>query len=66
MQNLEIIEGNYNAHVNAFDRACSDNNDYRNVYETAYLNAVEYVLGQLGVEYKINSAGYITIEQEAE
>ena len=35
-------------------------------YENGYLNAIEYLLQQLGVEYKINTAGYITIEQETE
>lgn len=43
MQNLKIIEGNFNAH----------------------LNAIEYLLQQLGVDYKIDTAGYMTIEQEA-
>ena len=65
MQNLEIIEGNYNAHVNAYDHAYSDNKDYRIEYENGYLNAIEYVLQQLGVEYKIDTFGHITIEQEA-
>lgn len=66
MQNLEIIEGNYNGHVNAYDCAYSENNDYWVEYEKGYLNAIEYVLGQLGVEYKINTAGYISIGQEEE
>lgn len=66
MQNLEIIEGNYNGHVNAYECAYSENKDYWVEYEKGYLNAIEYVLGQLGVEYKINTAGYITIGQEAE
>ena len=66
MQNLEIIEGNYNAHVNAFDRAFDNNKDYRMEYENGYLTAIEYVLGQLGVEYEIDTAGYITIPEEAE
>lgn len=61
MKNLGIIEGNYNAHVNAYDRAYSENKDYRVEYENGYLSAIEYVLEQLGVEYKINTAGYITI-----
>lgn len=65
MKNLEIIEGNYNGHVNAYDYAYANNRDYMLEYEKGYLDAIEYVLGKLGVEYKINTAGYITIEQEA-
>ena len=61
MQNLEIIEGNYNAHVNAFERAF-DNNDYRMSFENGYLTAIEYFLKQFGIEYEIDVAGYITIE----
>lgn len=62
MMNLEIIEGNYNAHVNAFDRAFDNNKDNRMEYENGYLTAIEYVMQQLGVEYEIDVAGYITIK----
>ena len=62
MENLDIIEGNYNAHVNAFDLAFDNNKDYRMEYENGYLSAIEYVLGWLGVDYEIDVAGYITIK----
>ena len=65
MQNLKIIEGNYNAHLNALERAFANNKDIHMAYENGYLTAIEYVLQQLGVEYEIDDAGYITIEQEA-
>ena len=65
MENLKIIEGNYNAHVNAFDLAFSNNKYIRMAYENGYLSAIAYVLGWLGVEYEIDVAGYITIKQEA-
>ena len=62
MENMATIERNYNAHVKAFDRAFDANKDYRMEYENGYLTAIEYVLQQLGVEYEIDVAGYITIE----
>ena len=34
-------------------------------FENGYLSAIEYMLGQLGVEYEIDTFGRITIEQEA-
>lgn len=64
MVNLKIIEGNYNAHVNAFDRAFNNKKDYRMEYENGYLTAIEYVLKQLGVEYEIDVAGYMTIKED--
>ena len=63
MQNLKNIEGHYNAHLNAFDRACSDNNEYRNVHETAYLNAIEATLRALGLPVAINGCGRMYIEE---
>lgn len=33
-------------------------------YENGYLNAIEYLLQQLGVDYKIDTSGYMTIEDE--
>lgn len=66
MQNLEIIEGNYNGHVNAYDYAYAYDRDYMLEYEKGYLDAIEYMLQRLGVNYEIDFAGYITIEQEAE
>lgn len=66
MKNLEIIEGNYNAHVYAFECAFNCKKDYHMAYENGYLNAIEYVLKQLGVGYEIGVAGYITIGQEEE
>lgn len=62
MQNLKSIEGNYNAHLNAFERAFNSKKDYHMAYENGYLNAIEYLLQQLGVDYKIDTAGYMTIE----
>ena len=66
MKNLEIIEGNYNAHINAYDYAYDNNRDYMLEYEKGYLDAIQYMLQRLGVNYEINTAGYITIEQETE
>lgn len=65
MQNLEIIEGNYNAHLNALERAFVNKKEYHMAYENGYLSAIEYLLQQLGVDYKIDTFGNITIKQEA-
>lgn len=65
MQNLKIIEGNFNAHLNAFERAFVNKKEHHMAYENGYLDAIEYLLQQLGVDYKIETAGYMTIEQEA-
>lgn len=64
MQNLKNIEGNYNAHLNAFGQAFVSKKDCHMAYENGYLNAIEYLLQQLGVDYKIDTAGYMTIEVE--
>lgn len=64
MQNLKNIEGNYNAHLNAFEHAFVSKKDCHMAYENGYLNAIEYLLQQLGVDYKIDTAGYMTIEVE--
>lgn len=65
MQNLKNIEENYNAHVKAYDRAYSNNQEYRVEYETGYMYGVEYVLNQLGIAYEIDTFGHIAIKQEA-
>ena len=62
MENLDIIEGNYNAHVNAYERAFDNKNDYYMAYEDGYLSAIEYLLQQLGVDYETDTGGYITIK----
>lgn len=64
MINLKTIEGNYNAHLNAFERAFDNKKDYHMAYENGYLNAIVYLLQQLGVDYEIDTAGYMTIEDE--
>ena len=66
MQNLKNIEANYNEHVNVYYHAYDSNDDYAAVYEKGYLNAVEHVLQQLGVNYQIDLFGHITIKQEVE
>ena len=64
MKNLETIESAYNATVNAYDHAYRNNKDYRSEFLLGYMDAIEYVLVQLGVEYKIDAFGHMTIEQE--
>lgn len=64
MKNLQNIEENYNDNVKAYDSAWSNNQEFRAEYEAGYLYGVEYVLNQLGVDYKIDTAGYMTIEDE--
>ena len=66
MKNLDIIEAVYNTHINDFDRALNEDRGYRINFEYGYLCGIEYVLQQLGVDYEIDTAGYITIKQEAE
>lgn len=63
MKNLQNIEAAYNAHVDVYDRAYTDNEDYGAEYEKGYLDGVEYVLQQLGVNYQIDLFGRITIER---
>lgn len=65
MQNLKNIEENYNAHVDVYDRAYTDDEDYGAEYEKGYLDGIEYVLQQNGVKYGIDIFGNIIIEQEA-
>lgn len=64
MKNLDIIEGNYNAHLYAFECAFNSKKEYHMAYENGYLNAIEYLLQQLGVDYKIDTSGYMTIKDE--
>ena len=66
MQNLKNIEANYNAHVDVYDHAYTDDEDYGAEYEKGYLDGIEHVLQQLGVNYQIDIFGHITIKQEAE
>ncbi len=63
MKNLQNIEAEYNAHVDVYDRAYTDPEDYGAEYEKGYLDGVEYVLQQLGVNYQIDLFGRITIER---
>lgn len=63
MKNLQNIEADYNAHVRVYDLAYAENEDYAAEYEKGYLDAIEHVLQQLGVNYQINLFGYITIER---
>ena len=63
MKNLENIEANYNAHVDVYDRAYTDDEDYGAEYEKGYLDGIEHVLQQLGVKYEIDTFGRITIER---
>lgn len=66
MQNLQSIEDIYNAHADAYDRAFFNNKDFLIEHEEGFLNGMEEVLNQLGVNYKIDTFGRITIKQEAE
>lgn len=62
MKNLQNIEADYNAHVDVYDQAYSDNEDFAAEYEKGYLDGIEHVLQQLGVNYQINLFGHINIE----
>ena len=66
MQNLRNIEGNYNEHVNVYDLAYTNDEDYSAEYEKGYLDGIEHVLQQLCIKYKIDTFGRITIEKKAE
>lgn len=63
MQNLDILEGVYNDHIEAFNRATDENKGYRINFEYGYLCGIEYVLQLFGVEFEFDKAGYITIER---
>lgn len=63
MNNLANIEADYNAHVRVYDLAYAENEDYAAEYEKGYMDGVEHVLQQLGVNYQINLFGFITIER---
>lgn len=59
MKNLANIEADYNAHVDVFEQAYADNEDYAVEYEKGYLDGIEHVLQQLGVNYQINLFGHM-------
>lgn len=63
MKNLANIEADYNAHVDIYDQAYDENEDYAVEYEKGYLEGIEHVLQQLGVNYQIDLFGFITIER---
>ena len=63
MQNLANIEAIYNLHVKTYDRAFADDKDFLIEYEEGFLNGMEEVLDQLGIDYEIGIFGYITIER---
>ena len=63
MQNLDILEGVYNDHIEAFNRATDENKGYRVNFEYGYLCGIEYVLQLFGVDFEFDNAGYITIER---
>lgn len=66
MQNLDILEGVYNDHIEAFNCALNEDRGYRINFEYGYLCGIEYVLQLFGVVFEFDKAGYITIKQEAE
>lgn len=63
MKNLQNIEADYNAHVDVYNQAYDENDDYAAEYEKGYLEGIEHVLQQLGVNYQINLFGHINIER---
>lgn len=63
MQNLDILEGVYNDHIEAFNRALNEDRGYRINFEYGYLCGIEYVLQLFGVDFEFDKAGYITIER---
>lgn len=63
MQNLKNIEADYNAHVDVYNQAYDENDDYAAEYEKGYMEGIEHVLQQLGVNYEIGLFGQITIER---
>ena len=63
MQNLKNNEDIYNAHMDAYGRAYYNNQDFLIEHEEGYLKGVEDILTLLGIEYKIDTFGRITIEK---
>lgn len=63
MKNLQNIEAIYNEHVKAYDRAFADDKDFLIEHEEGFLNGMEEVLDQLGIDYEIDLFGHITIER---
>lgn len=62
MKNLDILEGVYNDHIEAFNRATDENKGYRINFEFGYLCGIEYVLQLFGIEFEFDKSGYITIK----
>lgn len=63
MQNLDILEGVYNDHIESFNRAINEGKGNSVHFEYGYLCGVEYVLQLLGIVFEFDKAGYITIER---
>lgn len=63
MQNLDIIEGVYNDHIESFNRAINEDKGNSVHFEYGYLCGIEYVLQVLGIVFEFDKAGYITIER---
>lgn len=63
MQNIQNIEADYNAHVDVYNQAYDENEDYAAEYGKGYLDGIEHVLQQLGIGYEIDIFGRITIER---
>lgn len=63
MQNLDILEGVYNDHIEVFN--CAINEDKCNCvhFEYGYLCGIEYVLQLFDIDFEFDNAGYITIER---
>lgn len=62
MQNLDILEGVYNDHIEFFNRALNEDKGYRINFEYGYLCGIEYVLQLFGIEFEFDKSGYITIK----
>lgn len=62
MQNLDILEGVYNDHIELFNRALNEDKGYRINFEYGYLCGIEYVLQLFGIVFEFDKAGYITIK----
>lgn len=63
MQNLDILEGVYNDHIESFNRAINEGKGNSVHFEYGYLCGIEYVLQLFGVEFEFGNGGYITIER---
>lgn len=63
MQNLDIIEGVYNDHIESFNRAINENKGNSVHFEYGYLCGIERVLQLFAIDFKFDKAGYITIER---